>query len=182
MGRNTPSNAHGKDTLPLQHQKRTSEKGDSSFGQLSCGRRILALKYKQSGRPTISTSSVRRENHTQSRTEVHLKQSTGMRVGRGVLESQLETGNDVVGLVLFPHHVAVGVMEVYACGGHESTEDGQVLRDCIGKIVRWSTSFIEPINMVPEGIRSKTRTSEAFDFNEDNHLKENNHIRNHGRL
>ena len=102
MGRNTPSNAHGKDTLPLQHRKKMSEKGDSSFGQLSCGRRILALKYKQSGRPTISTSSVRRKNHTQSRIEVHLKQSTRMRVGRGVLKSQLETGNDVVGLVLFP--------------------------------------------------------------------------------
>ena len=172
MGRNTPSKAHGKDTPPLQHRSRTSGKGGSSSGQLSCGRRILASKYQRSGRPTTSTSSVWRENHTQSRTEVHLKERTRMRVGRGVLESQLKTRDDVAGLVLFPHHVAIRVMEVYACGGHESTEDGQVLRDCIGEIVRWSTSFIEPINMVHGGTRSKTSTNEAFDFNEDNPLQE----------
>ena len=172
MGRNTPSNANGKETLPLQHRSRTSGKGGSSFGQLSCGRRILASKYQRSGRPTTSTSSVWRENHTQSRTEVHLKEIIGMRVGKGVLESKMKTGDDVAGLVLFSHHIAVQVMEVYACGGHESTEDGQVLRDCIGKIVRWSSSFVEPIDMVPGGTRSKTSTSEAFDFNEDNPLKE----------
>ena len=62
-------------------------------------------------------------------------------------------------------------MEVNACGVHASTEDGQVLRDYIGEIVRWSRSFIETIDMVPDGSRSKTRTSEAFDFNEDNLLK-----------
>ena len=95
-----------------------------------------------------------------------------MRVGRGILESQLKTGDDVAGLVLFPHHVAVRVMEVYTCGGHESTEDGQVLRDCIGEIIRWSTSFIKPINMVPGGTRSKPSINEAFDFNEDNPLQE----------
>ena len=95
-----------------------------------------------------------------------------MRVGRGVLESQLQTGDDVVGLVLFPHQVAVRVIEVNACGGHGSTEDGQELRECIGEIVRWSSSFIEAINMVLEATTTKTRTSEAFDFNEDSHLKE----------
>ena len=62
--------------------------------------------------------------------------------------------------------------EVNACGGHESTEDGQVLQESIGEIVRWSTSFIEAINMVPEATRSKTKTSEAFDFNEDSLFKE----------
>ena len=63
-------------------------------------------------------------------------------------------------------------MEVYACGVHGSTKDGQVLRECIGKIVRWSRSLIEAIDMVPDGSRSKNRTSEAFDFNEDSLLKE----------
>ena len=59
-----------------------------------------------------------------------------------------------------------------AGGGHESTEDGKVLRECIGEIVRWSTSCIEAIDKVPEATRAKHRTTEAFDFNEDNHLKE----------
>ena len=95
-----------------------------------------------------------------------------MRVGRGVLESQLQTGDDVAGLVLFPHQIAVRVTEMNACGGHESTEDGQELRECIGEIVRWSLSFIEAINMVPEATTTKTKTCEAFDFNEDSHVKE----------
>ena len=46
MARNRPNNAHGNDTLPLKHQRRTFETGGSSFGQLSCGRRILASKYQ----------------------------------------------------------------------------------------------------------------------------------------
>ena len=95
-----------------------------------------------------------------------------MLVGRGVLESQLQIGDDVVRLVIFPHQVAVRVTEVYACGVHESTKDGRVLRECIGEIVRWSRSFIEAINMILEGTMSKTRTSEAFDFNKDSLLKE----------
>ena len=166
MGGNSPREAHGNDTPALKHRRRTSEKGGSSFGQLSYGRRILASKYQQSGQTTIPTSSVWSKNHTQNRTEVHLEDSTGMLIGRGVVESQLQTGDDVAGLILFPHQVALRVMELYACGIHESTEDGQVLRECIGKIVRWSKSFIEAIDMVQEGTRSKTRTSEAFDVNE----------------
>ena len=74
--------------------------------------------------------------------------------------------------------VAVQVMEVTACGGQTSTEDSQVLRECIEEIVRWSTSFIEAIDMVPEATRAKTRTDETFDFNEDIHLKETNISRN----
>ena len=95
-----------------------------------------------------------------------------MRVGRGDLESQPRPGVDVARLVLFLHQVAIQVMEVTADRGHESTEDGQVLRKCIGEIVRWSTSCIEAIDKVPEATRAKHRTTEAFDFNEDNHLKE----------
>ena len=95
-----------------------------------------------------------------------------MHVGKGVLESQLQTRDNVVGFVLFPHQVTVRVMEVNACGGYESTKDGQELRECIGEIVRWSRSFIEAIDMVPEATRSKIITCEAFDFNEDSHVKE----------
>ena len=95
-----------------------------------------------------------------------------MLVGRGVLESELQIGDDVAGLVIFPHQIAVQVTEVYACGVHESTKDGQVLREYIGDIVRWCKSFIEAIDLVPEGLRSKTKTTKAFDFNEDSLLKE----------
>ena len=172
MGRNTPRTTPGKDTPPLQNQRRKSKKFGDSFEQLSCGRRILASKYQRRGRPTISTSSIWSENPTHSIIELHLNYSNGMRVVRGILESQQQTGDDVAGFVLFPHQVAVRVTEVNAYGGHESTEDGQELRECIGEIVRWFSSFIEAINMVPEATRKKTKTSKAFDFNEDSHLKE----------
>ena len=58
MGGNTPRNAHRNDTPPFKYQNKTSKKGGSSFGQLSCGRRILASKYQRSDRGTIPTSSV----------------------------------------------------------------------------------------------------------------------------
>ena len=88
------------------------------------------------------------------------------------MESQVRTRDDVAGLILFPHQIAVRVMEVYACGILGSTEDSQVLREYIGEIVRWSRSFIEAIDMVPDGSRAKIRTSEAFHCNEDIILKE----------
>ena len=58
-------------------------------------------------------------------------------------------------------------MDIDACGVYKSNEDGQLLRQCIGQIVRWSRSFIEAIDMVPEGSRSKTTTVEVFNFNDD---------------
>ena len=172
MAENRPNNAHGNDTLPLQYRRRTSGTGGSSFGQVSCRRRIVASKYQHSGQTNILTSSVRNKNHTQNRKKVHLKKSTGLLVGRGVVESQVRIGDDVAGLILFPHQIVVRVMEVYACGILGSTEDDQVLRECIGEIVRWSRSFIEAIDMVPDGSREKIRTSEAFHCNEDILLKE----------
>ena len=132
IGGNKSKNEHRNDTPPFKHQRRTFEKGGSSFGQLSCERRIMASKYQHSDRTMISTSSICRENNKQNMTKVHLKDFTRLVVGRGVVKSQLQTRDDVVGLILFPHQVAVRVMEVYACGVHESNEDGQVLRECIG--------------------------------------------------
>ena len=52
------------------------------------------------------------------------------------MESKLQIGDDVAELILFFHQVAVRVMEVYACGVHESNEDGQVLRQYIGQILQ----------------------------------------------
>ena len=68
---------------------------------------ILVSKYQHSGRIIIPTSSIQSKNHTQNRTEVHLKDSTGLLVGRGVVESQVQTGDDVARLILLPHQIAV---------------------------------------------------------------------------
>ena len=45
-------------------------------------------------------------------------------------------------------------------------EDGQVLRDCIGQILRWSRTCIEELNMESQE-RSTSTTNAAFDFNEE---------------
>ena len=40
------------------------------------------------------------------------------------MASQLQTRDDVVGLILFLHEIVVRVKEVYACGVYKSNEDG----------------------------------------------------------
>ena len=172
MEASEPRNEHGNDTLPRKHQRRTSGKGGSSVGQVYCGRRIMASKYQHRAQTTIPSSSICRENSKQNSTKVYLKDSTGLVVGRGIVESQVQTGDDVVGLILFPHQVAVQVMDIYACGVYKSNQDCQLLRQCIGQIVKWSRSFMEAIDMVPKGSRSKTTTVEVFNFNDDILLEE----------
>ena len=83
------------------------------------------------------------------------------------MESELQTGDDVGGLILFLHQVAVRVMEVYACGVRESNEDGQILGQCIGQILRWLRSCIEAITTVSQGSRAEIGRVDVFDFNED---------------
>ena len=53
-------------------------------------------------------------------------------VGRGIVESEIKTGDDVDKLILFSHQVAVRVMDVYASRVQKINKDGQVLRECIG--------------------------------------------------
>ena len=94
---------HANDTRPRKHQRRTSGNGGSSIGQVSCGRRITASKYQHRARTTILSSSICRENNKQNIIEVHLKDSTRLVVGRGIVESQVRTRDDVAGLILFRH-------------------------------------------------------------------------------
>ena len=58
-------------------------------------------------------------------------------------------------------------MEVYTCGTEKQIEDGQVLKTCFGKIVRWLRSAVHVINNVPEGTTPSIPTEEEFDFNDD---------------
>ena len=147
MDANEHTNNHGYDNTQRRHERRKSRKGGSHFGQVSYGRRILASKYQECAQTTIPSSSICTQNIKTNIRDVKLKNSTGMEVGRGIVESKLNTGDDVDGLILFPHQVAVRVMDVYASGVQKINKDGQVLRECIGQIVRWSRTFIEEMNM-----------------------------------
>ena len=101
-------------------------------GQMTIGRQILASRQEvRIGRNFPSTAQrehiVRRQNN-----QVSLKDGKGLVVGRGVIVSEVQTRDDVAGLILFPHQVAVCIEEVYASGHQKQHEDGQLLRECIG--------------------------------------------------
>ena len=101
-----------------------------------------------------------------------------MLIGRGIVESDQKIGDAVDGLTLFPHQVAVRVMEVYASGVQKMNEHGQVLRECIGRILRWSRTFIEDMNMESQERKSTSTRTAAFDFKEDNILGNTIKVRN----
>ena len=67
-----------------------------------------------------------------------LKDGKGFIVGKGTLLSEVQTGDDVTGLILFPHQVAVRIEEVYGSGHQKENEDGLLLIESIGQIVQWS--------------------------------------------
>ena len=167
MDANEHKNDHGYINTTQRQERENFGKGGSRVGQVSCGRRILASKYKHRAQTTIPSSSKRTQNKKINIREVELKDSTGMVLGRGIVESKLQTRDDVDGLILFPHQVAVRVMEVYASGVQKTNEDGQILRECIGQILRWSRTFIEEMHMESQERTTASTTTGAFDFNED---------------
>ena len=99
--------------------------------------------------------------------EVSLKNSNGLLVGKGILLFEIQTGDDVGGLILFPHQVAVRITEVYPCGKKKQNEDGQVLKKCIGQIVQWSRSAAHAIENVPEATTPSISMEEELYFNDD---------------
>ena len=167
MDANEHRNGHGYVNTTQRQERDNFWKGGSRVVQVSYGRRILASKYKHRARTTIPSSSIRTQNKKINIWEVQLKDSIGMVLGRGIFESKLQTGDDVDGLILFLHQVVVWVMEVYASGVQKTNKDGEVLRECIWQILRWSRTFIEEMNMESQERRTTSTTTAAFDFNED---------------
>ena len=53
-----------------------------------------------------------------------LKDGKGLVVGKGILLSEVQTGDAVVGLILFPHHVALYIEEVYGSSHQKQNADG----------------------------------------------------------
>ena len=66
-----------------------------------------------------------------------------------------------------PHQVAVCIVEVYPCGQKKKNEDGQVLRKCLGQIVRWSRSAVHAIDNVPEATTPSIPMEEELYFNDE---------------
>ena len=93
-------------------------------GQLSFGRRILATKKDLWMRTNISCTGRGEQRMRQQNCEVSLKDKSGLVVGKGILLSEIQTGDDVGGLTLFPHQVAVRIVEVFTCANENQIEDG----------------------------------------------------------
>ena len=85
-------------------------------GQLSIGRRILASRQEVGNWRNFPCRAHRKQIVGQQNNQVSLKNGKGMLVGRRILLSEVQTGDDVAGLILFPHQVAVRIKEVDASG------------------------------------------------------------------
>ena len=120
----------------VNKEKRLSNVCTQCNGQLSFGRRILATKKDLQMRRIFSSTTRGKQIMGRHNCEVSLKDSNGLLVGKGILLSKIQIGDDVGGFILFPHQVVVRIVEVYPCGKQKQNEDGQVLRKCIGQIVR----------------------------------------------
>ena len=167
MEANNHTKEHANDTTSLTQRRQTFIEGAPLFRYLYGGRGRRALTYEHRAQNRTSSSPICTEKSKYRIRDVKLKDASGLVVGRGIVEFELQTGDDVGGLILFPHQVAIRVMEVYACGVRESNEDGQVLGECIGQILRWSRSCIEAITTVSQGSRAEIGRADVFDFNED---------------
>ena len=106
-------------------------------GQVSIGRRILASRQEVGIRRNFPCTTQRKQIIQRQNNQVSLKDGKGLVVGRGILLSEVQTGDDVAGLILFPHQVAVCIEEVYASGQQKQNKDGQLLREYIGQTMRW---------------------------------------------
>ena len=118
------------------------------------------------GRNFQSTEKGKKFNERQNN-QVSLKDGKGVVVGKGVLRSEVQIGDDVIGLILFPHQVAVHIEEVYGSGHQKENEDGQLLTECIGQTVRWSRNAVHVIDNVALNSTRNTPMTEEFNFNED---------------
>ena len=67
---------------------------------------LATRKDVEIGTNSPSTTKRKQINGQQNK-QVSLKDGNGLVVGKGILLSEVQTGDDVAGLILFPHQVAV---------------------------------------------------------------------------
>ena len=96
-------------------------------GQVSIGRRVLATREEVGiGRNFPSTTKRKQINGWQNK-QVSLKDGNGLVVRKEILLSEVQTRDNVAGLILFPHQVAVCIEEVCGSGYQQQNDDGQLL-------------------------------------------------------
>ena len=118
---------------PCQQRRRTiCDVHGPCNGQVSIGRQILASRQEVGIGRNFPCIAQRKQIVGRQINQVSLKDGKGLIVGRRIFLFKVQTGDDVAGLILFPHQVAVCMEEVYASGHQKQNEDGQLLRECIG--------------------------------------------------
>ena len=134
---------------------------------MSIGRRILENRQEVGiGKNFPSTTKGKKISGRQNN-RVSLKDGKGVVVGKGILLSNVQTGDDVTGLILFLHQVAVCIEEIYGSGHQKENEDGQLLRECIGQTVRWSRNAVLVIDNVALNTTHNILMAEEFNSNKD---------------
>ena len=123
----------------------TYQHSHGSHGKLSLGRRILASTSGHNRRNSSPLNLARRLYKSKEHVGVHLKDGNGIVIGRGILDTQIQVGDNVGGLILFFHQCAVRILEVHTTRLADRNEDGESMVDCIGEIIRWSKDSIQVI-------------------------------------
>ena len=136
-------------------------------GQLSIGRRVLASRQEVGIGRNLQPTGKGKTFSGRQNNQVSLKDGKGFIVGKGILLSEVQIGDDVTRLILFPHQVAVRIEEVYGCGHQKKNEDGQLLTESIGQIVQWSRNAVHVIDNTALNSTRNTPVAEEFNFNED---------------
>ena len=136
-------------------------------GQLSIGRRILASRQEVGIGRNLHAIGKGKKLSARHNNQVSLKDGKELIVGKGTFLSKVQTEDDVTGLILFPHQVAICIEEVYGSGHEKENEDGQLLIESIRQTVQWSRNAIHVIDNVALNCTLNTPVPEEFNFNED---------------
>ena len=80
------------------------------------------------------------------------------------METQIQVGDNVGGLILFSHQCALRILEVHTTRLADRNEDGESLVNCIGQIIRWSKDSIQAIEGYSSNSESLSEVAHYFDF------------------
>ena len=107
MEANNHTKEHANDTMSLTQRRQTFTEGAPLFRHLYGGRGQRASTYEHRTQNRTSSSPTCTEKSKHRIRDVKLKDATGLVVGRGIVESELQTEDDIGGLILFPHQVTI---------------------------------------------------------------------------
>ena len=94
----------------------------------------------------------------------------GQILAEGVEECSMQASGDVSGSILFLHQTIVQIIKVHRCGTPYMVEDGGIISECIGQMIRWPKHLLRVIQRSISGDES----TQSFEF--ENEVVENQSV------